>query len=102
LKTNDDKQEFYNKCSSILGIDHVYSIPAIRRNRWNKRRLGNGRYPGFGLIQCFGSYVRIMSKQGTKMFTTYDETYEYLQQLVDKQQESVYIDIIYRIKEKTL
>jgi hypothetical protein len=36
------------------------------------------------------------------MFTTYDETYEYLQQLVDKQQESVYIDIIYRIKEKTL
>ena len=78
MKTNEEKQAFYDKCSQILGIEPVYTVPVPRRNRWNTRRLGNGRYPGFGLIHCYGSTVRVMSKHGTRMFKTYDEVYEYL------------------------
>jgi hypothetical protein len=78
MKTNEEKREFYENCAKILCIEHEFNEPVRRRNRWNTRRLGNGRYPGFGLVQCFGSSVRVMSKHGTKMFKTYEETYKYL------------------------
>lgn len=78
MKTNDERREFYDKCSRILNIDHDYHDPVRRRTRWNTRNLGNGRYPGFGLVQCFGVSVRVVSKQGTKMFSTYEEVYDYL------------------------
>lgn len=80
-KTDEEKEDFYKKCGIILGIDHEYSVPVPRRNRWNTRRLGNGRYPGFGLIQCFGCQVRLISKSGTKMFKSYQEVYDYLTEL---------------------
>ena len=83
MKTKDEKREFYENCAEILNIEHNYNEPVPRRNRWNTRRLGNGRYPGFGLIHCFGSRVRVMSKNGTRMFNTYEETYEYLKESVD-------------------
>lgn len=83
MKTNDEKQKFYENVSHILNIKHEYSDPVPRRNRWNTRKIGNGRYPGFGLVQCFGSSVRVMSKHGTKIFKTYEETYEYLKKAVD-------------------
>lgn len=89
MKTKDEKREFYDNCAKILDIEHEFNEPVPRRNRWNTRRLGNGRYPGFGLIQCFGSSVRIMSKHGTKIFKTYEEVYDYLQKLVDISMESV-------------
>jgi len=78
LKTNEEKHEFYDKCSSILNIEHNYHDPVRRRTRWNTRNLGNGRFPGFGLVQCFGSSVRVASRRGTKMFSTYEEVYDYL------------------------
>lgn len=78
MKTNDEKRVFYDTVSSILNIEHEFHDPVPRRTRWNTRRLGNGRYPGFGLVQCFGSHVRVMSKAGTKIFKSYEETYEYL------------------------
>ncbi len=81
MKTNEEKREFYENCAKILGISHEFNEPVPRRNRWNTRRLGNGRYPGFGLVQCFGSTVRVMSKHGTKMFTTYSEVYQYLKDI---------------------
>ncbi len=81
MKTLDEKREFYENCAEILKIDHNYHDPVPRRTRWNARFLGNGRYPGFGLVQCFGSSVRVVSKQGTKMFKTYEETYEYLKRI---------------------
>lgn len=81
MKTNDEKKAFYGTCASILGIEHVFNEPVPRRNRWNTRRSGNGRFPGFGLVQCFGSYVRVASKHGTKMFKSYDEVYEYLKKV---------------------
>ncbi len=78
MKTEEEKRAFYERCSEILGIEHVYATPVRRRNRWNTRRLGNGRYPGFGLIQCFGSGARVISRHGTRMFDTYDAVYEYI------------------------
>lgn len=81
MKTKEEKQAFYETCGIILGIDHDYNDPVPRRNRWNTRRLGNGRYPGFGLVQCFGSTMRVASKHGTRMFKTYDEVYAYLRDL---------------------
>jgi len=89
LKTNEDKKIFYETCSEILEIPHEFKEPVRRRTRWNARFLGNGRYPGFGLVQCFGSYVRVISKSGTKIFKTYDEVYDYLKKAVDKSEESV-------------
>jgi hypothetical protein len=81
LKTKDEKREFYENCAEILDIQHDYHDPVPRRTRWNTRFLGNGRFPGFGLVQCFGSSVRVVSKHGTKMFKTYEETYEYLKRI---------------------
>lgn len=88
MKTQDDKKEFYERCSAILGIVHEYNTPVPRRNRWNARRLGNGRYPGFGLVQCYGSSARVISKHGTRMFNSYEEVYEYLQVVLDKEKQS--------------
>jgi hypothetical protein len=89
MKTLDEKREFYENCAKILCINHEFHDPVPRRTRWNTRFLGNGRYSGFGLVQCFGSSVRVVSKHGTKMFKTYEETYDYLKILVDKCEESV-------------
>jgi hypothetical protein len=79
--SEDDKREFYQTCANILDIPHEYHIPVPRRTRWNNRILGNGRYPGFGLIHCFGNKVRVISKQGTRMFDSFEQVYEYLAQL---------------------
>lgn len=87
MKTKEEKQEFYAQCSEILAIAHDYADPVPRRNRWNTRRLGNGRYPGFGLIQCFGSQVRVISRTGTRMFKTYEEVYEFLKENTNEQVE---------------
>jgi hypothetical protein len=84
VKTKEEKREFYENCAEILSIEHEYHDPVRRRTRWNTRRLGNGRYPGFGLVQCFGSSVRVVSKKGTKIFLTYEEVYEYLKKFSDK------------------
>ncbi len=85
MKTKDEKQEFYTKCGEILNIEHVYAEPVRRRNRWNTRRLGNGRYPGFGLIRCYGTTVMVISKNGSRVYKTYEEVYDYLRQLMSKQ-----------------
>ena len=89
MKTNEEKREFYAKCSEILRIEHNYNDPVPKRTRWNTRLLGNGRFSGFGLVQCYGSMVRVISKHGTKTFKTYEETYEYLKTVVDICSESV-------------
>lgn len=81
MKTQDEKKLFYTRCSEILGIENQYNTPAPRRTRWNNRNIGNGRYPGFGLVQCFGHTTRVISKNGTRIFNTYDEVYLYLSQL---------------------
>lgn len=83
VKSNEERRRFYGRVAQILNIEHEYHDP-VRRTRWTKRNLGNGRFPGFGLVQCFGSTVRVVSKAGTRMFATYDEVYSYLEKAVDK------------------
>lgn len=73
------QEEFYKNCSEILGIEHNYQTPVKYRNRWNTRKLGNGRFPGYGLIQCFGNNVRVINKQGTFWFKSYEEVYALLE-----------------------
>jgi hypothetical protein len=81
MKTQEEKMAFYERCAEILNIEHDYRLPVPKRTRWNARNLGNGRYPGFGLVQCFGSTVRVVSKNGTRMFKNYEDVYEYLTEL---------------------
>jgi hypothetical protein len=82
MKTQEEKRAFYERCGQILSIEHVYTTPVPRRNRWNTRNLGNGRYPGFGLIHCHGSSVRVISKHGTRMFASYEAVYEFLKKIL--------------------
>ena len=89
MKTNDEKRVFYDTVSSILNIEHQFHDPVRRRTRWNTRIKGNGRFPGFGLVQCFGSTVRVASKHGTKVFKTYEEVYDYLKKVVDTDKDLV-------------
>lgn len=77
-------EEFYTRCSEILGVEHNYNKPVFKRTRWNNRILGNGRFPGFGLIRCFGVKVMITSKSGTELKDSKDEAILYLQSMVLK------------------
>jgi len=71
-------QDFYAKCSEILHIEHEYNVPFHKKTRWNARTLGNGRFPGFGTIQSFGGYYRVMCYNGTYIFETEEEVYDFL------------------------
>jgi hypothetical protein len=80
--TNDEKKQFYAQCGEILGIEHKWNDPVPRRTRWNTRLIGNGRFPGFGLIRCYGYQIMVTSKDGTKMFDTSDSVYKYLTEIM--------------------
>ena len=81
LKCAED-EKFYTECGNILNIPHTYTKPAMHRTRWNNRLLGNGRYVGFGTIQCFGPTIRVMSKlKGTVMLNSNEEVYQFLRDL---------------------
>lgn len=73
MKEKMTNEEFYTRCSELLGITHDYKTPPKRRNRWNARNLGNGRFPGFGLIRCYGAEVMITTKTGTRMARSKEE-----------------------------
>ena len=82
--TNEEKKIFYERCAEILEIDHDWSEPVRKRTRWNNRKIGNGRFPGFGLVQSFGERsFRVVSKSGTKMFSSAEAVYDYLSKVVD-------------------
>jgi hypothetical protein len=89
MKTNDEKRVFYDTVSSILNIEHSFHNPVPKKTRWNARFLGNGRFPGFGLVQCFGHAIRVVSKKGTKVFYSYEEVYDYLKKVVDTNEKVV-------------
>ena len=79
--TNNEKKAFYAQCGEILGIAHEWNDPVPRRTRWNTRLIGNGRFPGFGLIRCYGYQVMVSSRLGTKMFASTDAVYTYLKEI---------------------
>ena len=77
----DKNKAFYEACSQILRIPHEYSVPVKRRTRWNTRLLGNGRFPGFGLVRCYGDLVIIVARTGTVQFSTHQKALDYLKSL---------------------
>lgn len=46
---------FYQKVAEILRTQHTYNDHRPMR-RWN-RQLGNGRYPGHGVVRIYGDVV---------------------------------------------
>lgn len=81
--TNDEKKAFYARCGEILGIEHKWCDPVARRTRWNNRFIGNGRYPGFGMIRCFGHVIMVTSrKHGSKNYKTCDDVFAALDKYV--------------------
>jgi hypothetical protein len=81
--TNDEKKAFYARCGEILGIEHEWNDPVPRRTRWNNRFLGNGRYPGFGMVRCFGQSIMVTSrKHGSKNYNTCDAVFAALEEYV--------------------
>lgn len=52
--------EFYAECAALLGAQHEgKAFPYYKRTRWNNRKAGRGRFPGFGLIRAYGDAVQI-------------------------------------------
>lgn len=79
---DERKKAFYVKVGKILEIEVEYKIPFSKRNRWTNRTLGNGRFPGFGLVRCFGDErVIVTSKHGTRYFDNFNTVYNYLESL---------------------
>lgn len=72
------EQKFYAKCGELLNQEHEYHVPYLYRTRWNNRVESNGKFPGFGVIQNFGGFIRVMCKDGTFMFDTYEDVYEFI------------------------
>ena len=55
------KTDFYLRCAEITGVDHEKTIRSIwyRRNRWNNRKPGDGRFEGIGIIRHYGSIIHV-------------------------------------------
>lgn len=77
----EDNEVFYGACADALGIPHEYNKPVRRRTRWNNRLLGNGRFPGFGLVRLHGATVIVISHHGTKPFNTREKALAWLRDL---------------------
>ena len=75
-------EEFYNEVAGILGTTYdCSSFPYHKRTRWNNRVPGGGRYPGYGLIRCFGEGVHIALQKPVsvhKIFSSKDEALKFL------------------------
>lgn len=79
--TND---EFYLRCAEIVGVETVLTERSkyYRRNRWNNRKPGNGRFPGVGIIRVFGSQVHVaLTKPETiqRIFMSKEESLAFLE-----------------------
>ena len=69
----DDAARFYADCAHILGAQAEYSRwPYGNPDRWNNRKPGNGRFPGFGIIRMFGqTHVQVSLRHPVKLNGTY-------------------------------
>ncbi|MFG6080443.1 hypothetical protein ACEUZ9_001018 [Paracoccus litorisediminis] len=63
-----EKEVFYDRVAQALGMTHDFRKPNRRRTRWNNRKLGNGRFPGFGLVRVHGDIISVISRQGSRVF----------------------------------
>nr|CAD6437860.1 hypothetical protein REQ54_04307 [Rhizobium sp. Q54] len=69
----EDAERFYADCAQLLGTQIEYSRwPYGTPDRWNNRRPGNGRFPGFGIIRMFGpNLVQVSLRHPVKLHGTY-------------------------------
>jgi hypothetical protein len=77
-----DDASFHAAVAALLGAEDAYRPNAkAYRTRWNDRKAGNGRYPGFGIVRRFGDEVQIAIRRPIEMqrnFATTDEAIEAL------------------------
>jgi hypothetical protein len=82
MKTFDTGVEegFYQTCAALLGASHDYKPwTHYKITRWNNRRPGNGRFPGFGTIRMFSPtciHVSLRQPAITKVCRSMDEVYD--------------------------
>lgn len=73
-------KDFYTKCGEILGCGHDFHTPFRKKTRWNVRVLGNGRYPGYGVIRWFSpTMIHAMINRKVKTFVTEEDVYQFLE-----------------------
>jgi hypothetical protein len=74
--------EFYAECAALLGTtDECEAFTHYRRNRWNNRKPGRGRFPEHGIIRSFGEVVHIhlhSPKKIAGVFDSHDAALEHL------------------------
>lgn len=78
------KKQFYDRCASILGVEHEWREPVARRTRWNNRVLGNGRMSGYGIIRYFGPtsiHVAFTNPRVNRYFKSVDDVYQFLEEI---------------------
>lgn len=76
--------EFYAECAALLHTtDECEAFPYYRRNRWNNRKPGRGRFPDHGLIRAFGNHVQIALRnpQANGSFTSFEEALAFLREV---------------------
>jgi len=77
-------KEFYDRCAELLGTTHEYHDPVPRRTRWNTRLLGNGRFPGRGVIRPYNAnciHAMLTNPRIVRTFTSVDALFEFLETL---------------------
>ncbi len=99
------QKEFYKECTKIVGTESEYTDlprspkkysretgelyqPMTRATRWGGREPGNGRFPGLGLIRCFGaSCIQINIKNPTlsETYESYEEALDALREVFSKE-----------------
>lgn len=78
-------KDFYHKCAEILGVEYDGESFQYRyRTRWNNRKPGSGRYPGYGIIRKFGNQIHValtkpISHHG--IYNSEEEVYTFLRNL---------------------
>lgn len=80
---------FYEKCAEIMGTTYDGKVfPWSSRTRWNDRVPGSGRFPGFGIIRCFGGNIQVALRfpvNHHKIYKTEKEVLDFLSSLNYKQ-----------------
>lgn len=80
------EQDFYNRVAKILQIEYNYIVPFFKKTRWNARCLGNGRFPGYGLIRMYGpKLIHVVLNHPVhtnKHFTDIDECIKFLSDIM--------------------
>lgn len=76
---------FYETCAELLGISYeCEAFPYHRRNRWNNRSPGQGRYKGYGIIRKFGDCYQVSLRYPIThhaIYSSEEEVYAFLRSL---------------------